>query len=112
MKKTVAAIAALTLSATFGGAAVYGLKDKEFKTPMAAPEDAQVMLCVDTEAKAVHTISTGEAVVVRKIFDGKQWEFTDMVTQQKKRINPDNVANMTCATVDYPIKPGKRAFGG
>lgn len=111
MKKTAQAALVLAFTAAVAGGGAYALKDKEFKTPMAAPENAEIMICVDTEAKAVHTLDTGSTAVVRTIFGGKSWEFTDMVTQQKKRITPANVENMTCATMPSPLKQGPKAFG-
>jgi hypothetical protein len=110
MKKRTAALA-LTLTAAFTGAAVYGLKDTEFKTPLAAPEDAAVAVCIDTVNPAVHTLNTGETLVVRSLAGGKSWEFTDIITQQKKRIQPEDLPNITCTSIKSPLKTGKQSFG-
>lgn len=110
MKGTTKALLALTLTASFGGAAVYGLKDMEFKTSLASPEDAAVAVCVDTAKLSVHTLNTGETMVVRSLAGGKAWEFTDIVTQQKKRLQPEDLPNITCASVKSPLKTGKQSF--
>lgn len=112
MKNTTKALLAVTLTASFCAAAVYGLKDTEFKTPLATPEDSAVAVCVNTADPAVHTLRTSETMVVRSLAGGKSWEFTDIVTQQKTRIKPEDLPNITCASVKSPIKTGKHNFGG
>ncbi|MFN7113099.1 MAG: hypothetical protein ACK4PK_01935 [Alphaproteobacteria bacterium] len=111
MTKTTKALLALTLTATFGAAAVYGLKDTEFKTPLATPEDSAVAICINTVNPALHTLNTGETMVVRSLAGGKSWEFTDIVTKQKTRIKPEDLPNITCASVKSPLKTGKQSFG-
>ncbi|MDY0008621.1 MAG: hypothetical protein RBS08_02850 [Bdellovibrionales bacterium] len=111
MMKNKIAIAALTLTAAFAGAAAYGLKDHEFKSPLASPEESKLVVCVDTKTPALHTLDTGETVIVRSLFAPQTWEFTDKITQQKKRITAENIANMECASLVSPIKPAAKTFG-
>lgn len=114
--KSKTAIAALTLTATFAGAAaVYGLKDAEFRTPLKL-EDGQThgyMLCADKNDATIYAFDTSKTETVWRPMGENSWEFKDIITQQKREILESKRDNLSCMKVDHDtIRVLKSTFGG
>lgn len=107
---------ALTLTAAFAGAAaVYGLKDAEFRAPLELNDGHThgIMLCADKENATVYAFDTTKTVAVWRPMGENSWEFKDIITQQKREILESKRENLSCMKVDQDvIKVLKSTLGG
>ncbi len=96
---------ALTLTAAFASAAaVYGLKDAEFRAPLEFKDGGKtthgIMLCADTNNATVYAFDTSKTQAVWRPLGENSWEFTDIITQQKREILESKRAGLSCMKVD------------
>jgi hypothetical protein len=95
---------ALTLTAAFAGAAaVYGLQNAEFRAPLEFNDGKTkhgIMMCADQDNATVYTFDTRKTQAVWRPLGENSWEFTDIITQQKREILESKRANLNCMKVD------------
>lgn len=95
---------ALTLTAAFASAAaVYGLKDAEFRAPLEFTDGKTqhgIMLCADKANATIYAFDTAKTQAVWRPLGENSWEFTDIITQQKREILESKRAGLSCMKVD------------
>ena len=95
---------ALTLTAAFASAAaVYGLKDAEFRAPLEFKDGKtphSIQLCADKANATIYAFDTSKTQAVWRPLGENSWEFTDIITQQKREILESKHKDLTCMKVD------------